>query len=89
MPPTTRQQNAATSNHDLAELVNAVSELPAEFAARLEPLVQRVLERNRQRRRVLDQLQAAVGQLRQDVAYLVFDLEATRRERDQDRGPRG
>ncbi len=89
MPPTTRQQNAAASNHELAELVNAVSELPSEFAARLEPLVQRVLERNRQRRRVLGQLQAAVGQLRQDVAYLVFDLEATRRERDRERGPRG
>ena len=82
MPPTNRRVEDATSNHELAELVSAVSELPAQYAARLEPIVQRVLERSRQRRRVLGQLQVAVGQLRQDVAYLVFDLEATRRERD-------
>lgn len=86
MPPISRRVEGATSTRELAELVSAVSELPAEYAARLEPIVQRVLERSRQRRRVLGQLQVAVGQLRQDVAYLVFDLEATRRERDSPRG---
>ncbi len=89
MPHTTRRANDARNSHELAELVGAVSELPAEYAARLEPLVQQVLERSQQRRQVLDRLQAAVSQLRQDVAYLVFDLEATRRERDQYRRQRG
>lgn len=87
MRPTTGQAKDLTGNDELTELVNAVSEMPTEYAARLEPIVQRLLQRSRQRRRVVGQLQAAVGQLRQDVAYLVFDLEATRRERD--RGPGG
>jgi hypothetical protein len=34
------------------------------------------------RKAVLSLVQAALGQLRLDVQYLAFDLEATRRERD-------
>ena len=35
------------------------------------------------RRRILDLVQEALSQLRLDMKYLVFDLEATRRERDK------
>jgi len=67
---------------DLAELANVISALPAPFRTSLEPLVSRVVESTRRRRRILTLLQEALSQLRLDMKYLVFDLEATRRERD-------
>ena len=42
----------------------------------------RVVESTRRRRRILTLVQEALSQLRLDMKYLVFDLEATRRERD-------
>jgi hypothetical protein len=41
-----------------------------------------VVESTRRRRRILGLVQDALSQLRLDMKYLVFDLEATRRERD-------
>ena len=35
------------------------------------------------RRRILNLVQEALSQLRLDMKYLIFDLEATRRERDE------
>ena len=37
----------------------------------------------RRRRRILSLVQDALSQLRLDMKYLMFDLEATRRERDE------
>jgi hypothetical protein len=45
-------------------------------------MVNRVIESTKRRRRILVLVQDALGQLRLDMKYLVFDLEATRRERD-------
>jgi hypothetical protein len=42
----------------------------------------RVVDSTRRRRRILNLVQEALSQLRLDMKYLVFDLEATRRERD-------
>ena len=42
----------------------------------------RVIDSTKRRRRILNLVQEALGQLRLDMKYLVFDLEATRRERD-------
>jgi hypothetical protein len=42
----------------------------------------RVVESTKRRRRILNLVQEALSQLRLDIKYLVFDLEATRRERD-------
>ncbi|MCA9066610.1 MAG: transcriptional regulator [Planctomycetaceae bacterium] len=44
---------------------------------------QRVAESFHRRRRILNLVQEALSQLRLDVKYLMFDLETTRRERDQ------
>ena len=68
---------------DLLELAAAVTELPPEHRTRIEPLVSRVFESTRRRRRILNLVQEALSQLRLDMKYLVFDLEATRRERDE------
>ncbi|MFO0943401.1 MAG: hypothetical protein U0930_21920 [Pirellulales bacterium] len=46
------------------------------------PALRRVTESSVRRRRILTLVQEALGQLRLDMKYLVFDLEATRRRRD-------
>ena len=48
----------------------------------IEPILLRVVESTRRRRRILNLVQDALSQLRLDMKYLLFDLEATRRERD-------
>lgn len=68
--------------NDLVELTAAIEGLPPEFKQRLSPLVLRVVESTRRRRRILNLVQDALSQLRLDTKYLLFDLEATRRERD-------
>lgn len=68
---------------EITELEKCVSSLPLEFRARLQPLVMQVAESTRRRRRILNLVQEALGQLRLDMKYLIFDLEATRRERDE------
>ena len=67
---------------DVADLAAAVGHLPAEFRSLLEPLMFRVVDSTKRRRRILNLVQEALSQLRLDMKYLVFDLEATRRERD-------
>lgn len=68
---------------DLVALGAALENLPMEHRQTLEPIYQRVVESTRRRRRILALVQEALGQLRLDMKYLVFDLEATRRERDE------
>lgn len=67
---------------ELLELVEVIELLPAEHRQTLEPVVHRVVENSRRRRRILTTIQEAISQLRLDMKYLMFDLEATRRERD-------
>lgn len=68
---------------DLIELTQAIEQLPVEQRVRLLPALRRVTESSVRRRRILTLVQEALGQLRLDMKYLVFDLEATRRERDE------
>ncbi len=77
---TTTQTDEAPK--DMQELATLISSLPAEHRSRLEPILGRVVESTRRRRRILNLVQDALSQLRLDMKYLVFDLEATRRERD-------
>lgn len=67
---------------DIVELASLVDGLPEEHHQRLRPVLDRVMESTRRRRRILSLVQEALSQLRLDMKYLVFDLEATRRERD-------
>ncbi|MDX1947447.1 MAG: transcriptional regulator [Pirellulaceae bacterium] len=67
---------------DVADLAAAIAALPAEHRSRIEPLIFRVIDSTKRRRRILNLVQEALSQLRLDMKYLVFDLEATRRERD-------
>lgn len=67
---------------DLNDLMLAVNDLPSEYRAKLDQPLRRVVEYTRRRRRILNLIQDALSQLRMDMKYLMFDLEATRRERD-------
>jgi hypothetical protein len=74
---------------DVVELSAIVAALPAEYRSKVEPVLSRVVEATRRRRRILALVQEALGQLRLDMKYLIFDLEATRRERDEYRQAEG
>ena len=74
---------------DLNDLIQVISDLPDEFQQQLEKPLGRVIEYTRRRRRILNLIQEALSQLRMDMKYLMFDLEATRRERDSYRDALG
>ncbi len=67
---------------ELLDLARAVDTLPDPYRSELTPHLCRVMDSTRRRRRILKLVQEALGQLRLDMKYLVFDLQATRRERD-------
>lgn len=67
---------------DLTELMQSIATLPEEYQLKLNPAVLRVKESVKRRKRILGLVQEALSQLRLDMKYLMFDLEATRRERE-------
>lgn len=67
---------------EILELAAAIADLPREYRNQVAPSLTRVVESTKRRRRILSLVQDALGQLRLDMKYLMFDLEATRRERD-------
>jgi hypothetical protein len=71
----------------LNELTREIENLPEVYRHRLMPLMGRIAQSSARRRRTLQLMQEALGQLRLDMKYLMFDLEATRRERDAYRRP--
>ena len=68
---------------DLNDLISVVESLPQRYRTELEKPLNRVVEYTRRRRRILNLIQEALSQLRMDMKYMMFDLEATRRERDE------
>ncbi|MCA9216500.1 MAG: transcriptional regulator [Planctomycetales bacterium] len=78
-------QTSATkdSSPDLTQLTQAVAALPREYHQLLEPLVTKVVESQKRRHQLNKLIQEALTQLRLDIKYLEFDLQATRAERDE------
>ena len=68
---------------ELIDLARRIAALPREHQDDLEGAYSRVVDAVRRRRRILTLVQEALSQLRLDIKYLMFDLEMTRRERDQ------
>ena len=64
----------------LTELMGEISTLPATERDKLENLAKETQERHQQLRQSINSLQESLDWLRLSVKYLVFDLEATRRE---------
>jgi hypothetical protein len=84
MTQTSRVTSASADElpQDIIDLAAALERLPEEYRDSVQPILNRVMESTRRRRRILSLVQDALSQLRLDMKYLLFDLEATRRERD-------
>lgn len=70
-------------SREILDLADAINLLPEDYRQKIDPFIARVIESTRRRRRILSLVQDALSQLRLDMKYLAFDLEATRRERDE------
>ncbi len=68
---------------ELNELRKQIEELPPPLRQKLLPLCERLHHYTRLHSRLLRIAQEAVDQLQLDAKYMQFDLEATRRERDE------
>ncbi len=68
---------------ELIDLAQKIADLPEPLQKDLETAYRRVVESVRRRRRILALVQEALSQLRLDIKYLMFDLEVTRKERDE------
>jgi hypothetical protein len=68
---------------ELVDLARAIAALPEEHQTELEGVYTRVVDSVKRRRRILSLVQEALAQLRLDIKYLMFDLEVTRKERDE------
>jgi len=73
---------APNLSSELRNLAATVATLPAPYSVIVGSKMQAVIDSHRRRTKILTLIQDALGQLRLDMKYLVFDLEATRRERD-------
>jgi len=67
---------------EIAQLSTVIAEFPEEIRDKITPYMDKVVDSSKRRRRILSLVQDALSQLRLDMKYLMFDLEATRRERD-------
>jgi hypothetical protein len=67
---------------NLKVLADVIDTLPEEIQLTLSSPFGQLNNSMISRQETLKQVQLALGQLRLDVKYLMFDLEATRRERD-------
>ena len=76
-------QDVPAELRDLASTIAQCSALTPNVKAPLCRSLNQVIDMVTRRRRILDLVQEALAQLRLDVKYLMFDLEVTRRERDE------
>lgn len=75
--------NGSELPQEVVDLGRIISTLSAGDREQLAPVFKRVSESARRRRHILGLVQEALSQLRLDMKYLLFDVEATRRERDE------
>lgn len=66
--------------HKLAELLGEITTLPASERAKLEQAATEVRKTHQRLHETVTSLQESVDYLRLSIKYIVFDLEATRRE---------
>lgn len=72
--------NDQTFHAKLQELLNRIGDLPDDQRPHLEQLAAETHSRHERMKKTLGELQESLDYLRLTVKYLVFDLEATRRE---------
>ena len=72
--------DSQTFQQKLAELMSEISTLPRSERDKLQNLAEQTQQRHEQLKDTVGGLQESLNHLRLSVKYLVFDLEATRRE---------
>ncbi|MCB9849968.1 MAG: transcriptional regulator [Phycisphaerales bacterium] len=75
--------NENTFQKKLAELVAEIGTLPDADRAKLELLAEETKQRHQKLKQTVNNLQESIDFLRLSIKYLLFDLEATRRENQQ------
>lgn len=75
--------NEESFQRKLAELVAEIGTLPEADRARLHKLAEQTRERHKEIKKTVGQLQESIDFLRLSIKYMLFDLEATRRENAQ------
>jgi len=76
----TKNMNENEFQTKLAELMGEISTLPPSERNKLEQLADETRQRHERLKRTVSSLQESLDYLRLSIKYLVFDLEATRRE---------
>ena len=64
----------------LTELLQQIGQLPSPEKEHLQTLADSARDRHQQMKKTVSELQESLDYLRLSIKYLVFDLEATRRE---------
>jgi chromosome segregation ATPase len=72
--------NEETFQKKLAELVAEIGTLPEGERSKLEALANETKERHKHLKQTVSNLQESIDFLRLSIKYMLFDLEATRRE---------
>ncbi|MDP7069850.1 MAG: hypothetical protein QF561_00705 [Phycisphaerales bacterium] len=74
--------NERTFQHQFATLLDRINELPARERAMLVGLAEAATDQEHEVTQCLQSLAHSIDSMRLCVKYLVFDLEATRRENE-------
>ena len=83
LPGSGTRAEAVQEVHELAELLCLVDDLPTEYRPDFYKVLDRLVACVERRQRMLGYVQDSLNQMSLDLKYLIFDLEATRRERDE------
>jgi hypothetical protein len=74
--------NEKDFQNKLGDLIEQINALPEKHRAPLAALASETRERHERIKKTVTDLQEALDYLRLSIKYLVFDLEATRRENE-------
>ncbi len=66
--------------HKLGDLIDQINTLPEDQRTRLNALADEAKDRQQRMKKTVAELQDSLDYLRLSIKYLLFDLEATRRE---------
>ncbi len=72
-----------TFTNRLQELIREIADLPIDQQKKIAPLIEETKERHKENKENFSKLEKSFGELRIYLKYLLFDLEATTRERNQ------
>lgn len=70
-------------NNRLQKLIEEIASLPKDQQKQLVPLIEETEQHHKDIKKNMDKITRFLEDIRVYIKYLVFDIEATRRERDE------